>query len=251
MGSTLVAAARATLERRDARRAAARVGSPAWPERSRSSRTRPPARAGAPGPRRSRCPRLREAGFHVRSLVGRDADEALELAQRQRRRRRREPRGGRRRRHGAPRRAGAGRHARPASGIIPAGTGNDVARYLDMPAHRPAGGRRRGGRLADPAHRPGPRAARTYFVTVLAAGFDAKVNERANAMALAARARCATTWPPWPSCGSSSRCPTPSSSTARCGRSRRCWSRSATVRRSAAGCGSPTAPRSTTAGSTW
>jgi diacylglycerol kinase (ATP) len=66
-------------------------------------------------------------------------------------------------------------------GIIPMGTGNDTARALGLPLKDPLGaadvivaGRRRVIDLA----RTGDR----YFVTVLAAGFDAAVNERANAM---------------------------------------------------------------------
>ena len=66
-------------------------------------------------------------------------------------------------------------------GVIPAGTGNDVARYLDLPRRDPAaaadrviGGRTRTIDLA--------RSGDRYFVTVLAAGFDAIVNERANRM---------------------------------------------------------------------
>jgi diacylglycerol kinase (ATP) len=68
-----------------------------------------------------------------------------------------------------------------ALGIVPAGTGNDVARYLDIPRKDPAGAadivvasRRRRLDLA--------RSGDRYFVTVLAAGFDAVVNERANRM---------------------------------------------------------------------
>jgi len=66
-------------------------------------------------------------------------------------------------------------------GIIPAGTGNDVARYFDLPrkdpvaaADRVIGGHRRVIDLA--------RCGDRYFITVLAAGFDAIVNERANRM---------------------------------------------------------------------
>jgi len=66
-------------------------------------------------------------------------------------------------------------------GIIPAGSGNDVARYFGIPrddAARAAevilGGR---SRVIDLA-----RASDRYFATVMAAGFDAKVNERANRM---------------------------------------------------------------------
>jgi diacylglycerol kinase (ATP) len=67
-------------------------------------------------------------------------------------------------------------------GVIPAGSGNDVARYFDIPRKDTlaatdvviAGKERR----IDLA-----RVGAKYFVTVLAAGFDAIVNERANAMA--------------------------------------------------------------------
>jgi diacylglycerol kinase (ATP) len=68
-----------------------------------------------------------------------------------------------------------------ALGIIPAGSGNDVARYFDLPrkdpeaaADRVVAGRTRTVDLA--------RSGSQYFVTVLAAGFDAIVNERANRM---------------------------------------------------------------------
>ena len=66
-------------------------------------------------------------------------------------------------------------------GLIPAGTGNDVARYFDLPRNDTAaatdvviGGKERRIDLA--------RVGSKYFVTVLAAGFDAIVNERANEM---------------------------------------------------------------------
>lgn len=74
-------------------------------------------------------------------------------------------------------------------GIVPCGTGNDVARYLDLPRRDPAAAAARiaariaGGhsRKLDLARVDGP-AGETWFVTVLAAGFDAIVNERANRM---------------------------------------------------------------------
>ncbi|CAN5689007.1 diacylglycerol kinase [soil metagenome] len=125
-------------------------------------------------------PRLKEAGFHVRSLVGVDADETLELAQRS------VAEGveslvvvgGDGMVHLAVQ-ALAG--SETSLGIIPAGTGNDVARYLDVPRSDPqaaadvvVGSRTRRIDLA--------RVGSQHFVTVMAAGFDSKVNERANAM---------------------------------------------------------------------
>ncbi len=125
-------------------------------------------------------PRLRSAGFVVRSLAGRDADEALDLA-----------RqcvadgieslvvcGGDGIAHLGVQ-AVAGTDTR--LGVLPAGTGNDVARYLDIPLRDPlaAADRIIAGhtRTLDLA-----RSGSKYFVTVLAAGFDAVVNERANRM---------------------------------------------------------------------
>lgn len=124
--------------------------------------------------------RLRESGFIVRNLQGRDADEASDLA------------------HGCVADGvealvvcgGDGlvhlgvqavANSGVPLGLIPAGTGNDFARYLDLPrtdpvaaADRIIASRRRTIDLA--------RSGDRYFVTVLAAGFDAIVNERANAM---------------------------------------------------------------------
>src|SRR3954447_3867917 len=125
-------------------------------------------------------PRLLEAGYDVRSLAGRSAEEALALA-----------------RQcvadgvealvvcGGDGMVHLGAQAVTGTdtplGIIPAGTGNDVARYLDLPRSDPAlaadvvaRGKERTIDLA--------RVGSLYFVTVLAAGFDAIVNERANAM---------------------------------------------------------------------
>lgn len=66
-------------------------------------------------------------------------------------------------------------------GIVPSGTGNDAARSLDIPLRDPhaaldlvLAGRTR---LVDAA-----RAGECWFLTVMAAGFDAVVNERANRM---------------------------------------------------------------------
>jgi len=125
-------------------------------------------------------PRLRDAGFVVRDLQGANAAEALSLA-----------RqcvadgveslvvvGGDGMVHLAVQ-ALAGTPTR--LGVIPAGTGNDAARYLDIPRKDAAAaadvvvaGRTRTLDLA--------RSGSTYFMTVLAAGFDAIVNERANQM---------------------------------------------------------------------
>ncbi|HEU5332808.1 MAG TPA: diacylglycerol kinase [Actinocrinis sp.] len=129
---------------------------------------------------------LREAGVAVRRIVGRDAHEAAKLAQAALD-------------AGAPALvvvggdgmvnlglqlvAGTGRPL----GVIPAGTGNDVARYLGLPLGDPeaaarivaAGhtGRSDLGRVTS-AYSDEPR----WFGTVLACGLDSKVNERANRM---------------------------------------------------------------------
>ncbi len=125
-------------------------------------------------------PRLREAGFAVRSLVGRDPEEARELAERAVA-------------DGVDSLVVVGGDGMvhlavqalvgtsTSLGVIPCGTGNDVARYLDLPRDDPrraadvvVGSRTRRIDVA--------RSGATYFVTVLAAGFDSRVNERANAM---------------------------------------------------------------------
>jgi diacylglycerol kinase (ATP) len=125
-------------------------------------------------------PRLRDAGFVVRNLQGADADEARMLADQcvadgvdtlvvv----------GGDGMVHLAVQ---ALAHSQTRLGLVPAGTGNDVARYLGLPRKDAAaatdvviGGRERRIDLA--------RAGSTYYVTVLAAGFDAVVTERANRM---------------------------------------------------------------------
>ena len=113
-----------------------------------------------------------------------------------------------------------------------------MARYFDLPRKDTAaatdvviGGRERQVDLA--------RIGSTYFVTVLAAGFDAIVNERANEMTwpkgqmrynLATRRRAAHL---------QADLRTSSRSTASSTGSTPRWSRSATDRRSAVACGSP------------
>jgi diacylglycerol kinase (ATP) len=124
--------------------------------------------------------RLRGAGLTVRDLQGRDAGEALDLA------------------HqcvadgvdalvicGGDGMVHLAVQAVATTGtplgIVPAGTGNDVARYFDIARKDPdsAVDRVIAGhtRTVDLA-----RSGSQYFVTVLAAGFDAVVNERANRM---------------------------------------------------------------------
>ncbi len=125
-------------------------------------------------------PRLVEAGFAVRHLSGRDGDEALDIA-----------RqcvadgvqslvvcGGDGMVHLAVQ---ALVNTATHLGIIPAGTGNDVARCLDLPRRDPraaadvvVGSRMR---MIDVA-----RVGAAHFVTVLASGFGSKVNERANSL---------------------------------------------------------------------
>jgi len=124
--------------------------------------------------------RLRSVGVAVRSLEGTDPDQALSLAREQ---------------------VAAGVDALVVCGgdgmvnlgvqavaesevplgIIPAGTGNDVARYFNIPLRDPATAAERviAGevRTIDLA-----RCLERYYVTVMAAGFDAIVNERANRM---------------------------------------------------------------------
>ena len=123
-------------------------------------------------------PRLKEAGFSVRQIEGRNADEARDLAAKSLQ-------------EGVDALVVCGGDGMvhlatqllagtsTPLGIIPAGTGNDVARYFDIPRQDPQkaadiviGSHTRTIDLA--------RAGDKYFVTVLAAGFDAKVNERAN-----------------------------------------------------------------------
>ncbi|MFL6158659.1 MAG: diacylglycerol kinase [Marmoricola sp.] len=125
-------------------------------------------------------PRLTDAGYDVRPLTGRDADEASDLA-----RKTVEDGvetlvviGGDGMVHLAAQvLAGSGTRL----GLVPAGTGNDVARALGIARKDPLaaadtviGGKERAIDLAKVGHR--------YYVTVLAAGFDAIVNERANEM---------------------------------------------------------------------
>src|SRR5262245_29259474 len=74
-------------------------------------------------------------------------------------------------------------------GIVPAGTGNDFATELGVPAQPVAAARAGAGALRTGRPRPvdlaqmnGPDGYQRWFAAVLGAGFDAIVNERANAM---------------------------------------------------------------------
>ena len=125
-------------------------------------------------------PLLHGAGWRVRSLEGRDADEASDLARKA---------------------VADGVEALVVCGgdglvhlalqvvagtdvplgILPAGTGNDAARSVGIPLRDPAGAV---GRLLawEPRRIDLARSGDRWFVAVLAAGFDAVVNERANKM---------------------------------------------------------------------
>jgi diacylglycerol kinase (ATP) len=74
-------------------------------------------------------------------------------------------------------------------GIIPSGSGNDMARGLGIPLRDPAAAiavlleaMQRAPRVVDAATVVRPDGVRTWFAGVLSAGFDAIVNERANRM---------------------------------------------------------------------
>ena len=68
-----------------------------------------------------------------------------------------------------------------ALGVVPTGTGNDVARYLGLPRGKPVDAAEV---ICRQVIRPMDlgKAGSTYYATVLATGFDSLVNERANAM---------------------------------------------------------------------
>ncbi|MFD5204233.1 diacylglycerol kinase [Streptomyces sp. NPDC058375] len=127
---------------------------------------------------------LRDAGFSVRTVLGEDADDAL--------RRAREA-------------VAAGTGALIAVGgdglmslalqavagtgtplgVIAVGTGNDFARALDLPIRDPAAAGRLAARvLKDGSHRDIDlgRVGERWFGSVLASGFDSRVNDRGNRM---------------------------------------------------------------------
>jgi diacylglycerol kinase (ATP) len=82
----------------------------------------------------------------------------------------------------------AGTHVR--FGVIPAGTGNDFATAMDISPDPVVAAKTIAAALAEGRSRPvdlarmaGPDGYDRWFAAVLGAGFDALVNERANAMA--------------------------------------------------------------------
>ncbi|MER5361809.1 diacylglycerol kinase [Streptomyces sp. NPDC002785] len=127
---------------------------------------------------------LRDAGFSVRTVLGTDADDAL-------RRAREAVAGG----TGALIAVGGDGMMSLALqavagtltplGVVAVGTGNDFARALGMPIRDPAAA----GRLAAEALKGGTvreidlgRVGERWFGSVLASGFDSRVNDRGNRM---------------------------------------------------------------------
>ncbi|WP_455355077.1 diacylglycerol kinase [Streptomyces sp. SYSU K217416] len=127
---------------------------------------------------------LRDAGFSVRTLVGTDAADALDRA-------RGAVDGG----TGALIAVGgdgmvslalqAVAGTRTPLGVVAVGTGNDFARALGLPVRDPAAaGRAAAEALKGDAIRDMDlgRIAERWFGTVLASGFDSRVNDRGNRM---------------------------------------------------------------------
>ncbi|MER6118116.1 diacylglycerol kinase [Streptomyces sp. A0642] len=127
---------------------------------------------------------LRDAGFSVRTVLGEDADDAL-------RRAREAVAGG----TGALIAVGGDGMMSLALqavagtltplGVVAVGTGNDFARALGLPIRDPAAA----GRLAAEALKGGAvreidlgRVGNRWFGSVLASGFDSRVNDRGNRM---------------------------------------------------------------------
>ncbi|MFJ1714261.1 diacylglycerol kinase [Streptomyces sp. NPDC088260] len=127
---------------------------------------------------------LRDAGFSVRTVLGEDADDAL-------RRARAAVAGG----TGALIAVGgdgmmslalqAVAGTMTPLGVVAVGTGNDFARALGLPIQDPAAA----GRLAAEALKDGAvreidlgRVGERWFGSVLASGFDSRVNDRGNRM---------------------------------------------------------------------
>ncbi|MGW6567656.1 diacylglycerol kinase [Streptomyces sp. NPDC054975] len=131
---------------------------------------------------------LRDAGYSVRTVLGADAEDAL--------RRAREAVAG-----GTDALVAVGGDGmvslalqalagtRTPLGVVAVGTGNDFARSLGLPVRRPAAA----GRLAAELLKGGGgrdidlgRVGDRWFGTVLASGFDSRVNDRGNRMRLPA-----------------------------------------------------------------
>ncbi|WP_432105359.1 YegS/Rv2252/BmrU family lipid kinase [Streptomyces sp. bgisy091] len=132
---------------------------------------------------------LRDAGFSVRTVLGEDADDAL-------RRAREAVEGG----TGALIAVGgdgmmslalqAVAGTTTPLGAVAVGTGNDFARALGLPLRDPAAaGRLAAGILKDGTAREIDlgRAGERWFGSVLASGFDSRVNDRGNRMRLPGR----------------------------------------------------------------
>ncbi|MDQ1039805.1 diacylglycerol kinase (ATP) [Streptomyces sp. V3I8] len=127
---------------------------------------------------------LRAAGFSVRTVLGENAQDALARA-----------RGAVRAGTGALVAVGGDGMAnlalqavagtRTPLGLVAVGTGNDFARALGLPVRDPAAAGRvvaeslKGGRLRDVDL---GRVGDAWFGTVLASGFDSRVNDRGNRM---------------------------------------------------------------------
>ena len=135
-------------------------------------------------------------------------------------------------------------------GIIPAGTGNDVARYFDLPRKDPVAAADRVIASRTPHHRPGPQ--RRPLLRHRAGRRLRRDRQRARQRDDLAQGPDALQ-PRHP--GRAAHLPAaplhPRPRRRDASSSRRCWSRSATARPSAAACGSPRARCSTTACSTW
>ncbi|MEU2390035.1 diacylglycerol kinase [Streptomyces sp. NPDC007369] len=131
---------------------------------------------------------LRDAGFHVRTVVGADAEDALARL-----------RAAVREGTGAVIAVGGDGVVSLALqalagtlvplGVVAVGTGNDFARALGLPVRDPA----QAGRLAAEALKESRvreidlgRVAGTWYGTVLCSGFDSRVNDRGNRMRLPA-----------------------------------------------------------------
>ncbi len=131
---------------------------------------------------------LRAAGFHVRTVVGTDAQDALARL-----------RAAVREGTGAVIAVGGDGVVSLALqalagtlvplGVVAVGTGNDFARALGLPVREPA----QAGRLAAEALKESRlreidlgRVADTWYGTVLCSGFDSRVNDRGNRMRLPA-----------------------------------------------------------------